>query len=505
MRNALRRGPGGVASPSIVRAPAWAPLLAGLAACAGAPAPPAAVATTSRALTAPEADVARATPATSDPTAAPEAAKPDPRAVFAAWLTARLPAGGEIVDEAPAPIRVVHAAKKGDTWLAIARAYLDLTDVYMEQDLARALQKDNGQKDGKQAGPAPGARVEITHLVTGPFKSADDERLGLPPDRALRGIYVRGSLASIGMYTQVLDEMQKRGMNMIVLDAKDYDGPLTYASKVPIAVESGATKGALIRDFARAIRFAHARGVRVSVRIACFEDEIVAKFRKDLSVQAKWGGAYPIGWLDPNNEGAQQYAIDLANEAMDMGADEINLDYVRYPVLGVKGADFKLQEKKLTKVDVITGFVKKVHAVTQARKVALSLDVFGVIAEGKRVDIDALGQDPPLLAPHAEALCPMVYPSHYTAGYYGFEIPGNHPEIVGMGTKKIIDLIDKAGVKGGAAVRPWVQAMPHKSPEFGPQYLATELKSATDNGALGWLMWNPGQGYGVAWAAVRPR
>src|SRR5207244_1391610 len=142
----------------------------------------------------------------------------------------------------------------------------------------------------------------------------------------LRGIYVRGSLASMSAYTQVLDEMARRGMNIIILDAKDYDGPLTYASKVPLAVDSGATKGALVRDFARAIRFAHARKIRVSVRIATFEDEIMAKFRKDLSIQAKWGGAYPIGWLDPNNEGAQQYAIDLAKEVLDMGADEINLD-----------------------------------------------------------------------------------------------------------------------------------------------------------------------------------
>jgi hypothetical protein len=441
-------------------------------------------------------------PVAEEKAAPAEEKKPDPRVVFAAWLKERLPAGGELVDEAGQPLRVTHEVKKGDTWLSIAKAYLDLTDVYVEQDLARELEKDNGKPKG---GPRPGDEVRITHLVKEPFKSGDEERIGWPEDKNLRGIYVRGSLASMGMYTQVLDEMVKRGMNIIILDAKDYDGPVTYDSKVPLAVQSGATKGYLIRDFARTIRFAHWRGIRVSVRIATFEDEIMAKFRKDLSVQAKWGGAYPIGWLDPSNEGAQNYALDLAKEALDMGADEINLDYVRYPVLGIKGADFKLEEKKLTKVEVITNFVKRAHELTKSRKAALSLDVFGVIAEGKRVDIDALGQDPPMLAPHTEALCPMVYPSHYTPGYYGFEIPGNHPEIVGMGTKKIIELIDKGGVKNGAVIRPWVQAMSYKSPDYGPQYLAKELKSAEENGANGWLMWNPGQGYGVAWTAVRPK
>src|SRR5262249_50531791 len=151
----------------------------------------------------------------------------------AAWLKERLPAGGALVDEPGQPLRVTHEVKKGDTWLTIAKAYLHLSDVYVEQDLARELEKDNGKPKG---GPKPDETVRITHLVKEPFKSGDDERIGWPEDKNLRGIYVRGSLASMGLYTQVLDEMQKRGMNLIILDAKDYDGPLTYASKVPLAV-----------------------------------------------------------------------------------------------------------------------------------------------------------------------------------------------------------------------------------------------------------------------------
>src|SRR5262249_27340869 len=158
----------------------------------------------------------------------------------------------------------------------------------------------------------------------------------------------------------------------------------------------------------------------------------------------------------PSNEGAQNYVIDLAKEAMDSGADEIQLDYVRYPVLGVGGADFHLKERNLRKVEVIRDFVRRVHEVTHARGVPLSLDVFGVIAFGKRIDIDALGQDPPLLAPECEILSPMVYPSHYDKGFMGWETPGDHPEIVGMGTKMMIEQIERAGVKGGAKIRPWL-------------------------------------------------
>jgi hypothetical protein len=97
----------------------------------------------------------------------------------------------------------------------------------------------------------------------------------------------------------------------------------------------------------------------------------------------------------------------------------------------------------------------------------------------------------------------MVYPSHYARGTLGFDVPGNHPELVGFGTKGAVGQV--ASGHGTALVRPWVQAMNYESPDYGPQYLAQELKSSGANGGTGWLMWNPSQDYGTAWAAVPRR
>jgi hypothetical protein len=420
------------------------------------------------------------------------------RDVLVAWIKDRLPPGGELVDGGA----LVHLAREKETFQSIAKAYLDLTDVYFADDLAKEIVKANLPESKR--GVTPGMHLRIPHVLDEPYKTGDAERLGWPEDKQLRGVYVRGDTAARAGFLAMLDHMAERGMNMIVLDVKDYDGPLTYPSKVPLAVETGATRNAPIRDYARTVRFAHKRGVRVAARVSCFEDEFMAKAKPKLSVRGQWGGPYGNGWLDPNNPDAQQYLIDLIKEAMDNGIDEIQLDYVRYPVLAVKKADFKLDPKNAhAKVDVIRDFVRKVHEATKARGVPLSLDVFGVIALGKRIDIDALGQDPPVLAPECEALSPMVYPSHYAKGFMGWDEPGDHPEIVGMGTKGMIDQIEKAGVKGGALIRPWVQAMYYKSPTYGPNYLGQELKSATENGGTGWLMWNPGQDYEYAWRAVK--
>jgi hypothetical protein len=416
-----------------------------------------------------------------------------------------LPEGGEIVDEQGAPPSIVHVAQRGDTWQSIAKTYVDVTDVYFIDDLAKEIVKANLPESKR--GVAPGMRLVIPQIVTEPLKSADAERLGWPDDKHVRGLYVRGDSAARGNFLWMLDGMAKRDINAIVLDVKDYDGPLTYPSKVPLAVETGATKGAPIRNYARTVRFAHKRGIRVIARVSCFEDEFMSKARPAISVRGKWGGPYGNGWLDPGNPGAQDYILALVKEALDNGVDEIQLDYVRYPVLAIKNADFHVDTKAnpKAKVEVITGFVKRVHDVTKVRGVPLSLDVFGVIAQGNPLDIDMLGQDPPTLAPECEALSPMVYPSHYSKGFYGFDEPGNHPEIVGIGTKGTLEQMQKTDRRPLAVVRPWLQAMYYKSSEYGPSYLAKEIRSAGDNGGVGWLMWNPQQDWGIPFQAVPPK
>ncbi len=419
---------------------------------------------------------------------------------FSAWLLERLPPGGRVtVDDAGTPT-VVHTAQPGESLQKIASAYLDLSDIYVLDDFVSVLGKANPTY---RYALRPGAELLVPHLIHEPYETGDAQRLGWPEDKILRGIYMRGNTAGGAGYVPMLEKLSDHGMNAIVLDTKDTDGWLTYRSTVPLATETKATKNAPIRDLARAIRFAHARGIRVVMRISCFHDEWIQPNRTELSVRGKWGGPYPIGWLDPSSEGAHAYIVQLAEEAMNAGADEIQLDYVRYPVIGTQNADFHLKERNLTRIGVIRDFVREVHAVTRPRGVPLSLDVFGVIALGKRVDIDALGQDLVLLAPECDVLSPMVYPSHYAKGFYGFDEPGAHPELIEVGTRGTLDQI--AHIPGAALVRPWLQAMDYESPGYGPEYLRSEVKHAEAAGGTGWLLWNPGQDYSYAWQIMPKR
>jgi hypothetical protein len=142
-----------------------------------------------------------------------------------------------------------------------------------------------------------------------------------------------------------------------------------------------------------------------------------------------------------------------------------------------------------------------VHEFTATRHVPLSLDVFGIAASGPRGDIEALGQNLLLLGPEAEAISPMVYPSHYPVGSLGFDHPGDHTELVGFGTKAAVAKL-AAGEVAGTIIRPWLQAAPFRTSTFGPEYIVDEIRSAEANGAVGWLMWDAGNSYWAVWRAL---
>jgi hypothetical protein len=253
---------------------------------------------------------------------------------------------------------------------------------------------------------------------------------------------------------------------------------------------------------ARAYRFAHARGIRVIARIPCFHDPLAQKKASRLSIMGNWGGPYRNQWIDPMNPEAQEYVMELTQEAIDAGADEIQLDYIRFPVTGEGIEHTKLPAPK-DRSNLIRDFVHRVRELAHKNKVMLSLDIFGVTATGDQSDIDKLGQDIATIGGEADALSPMVYPSHYANGYHGFAEPGQHPEIIGIGTRAAIAKL-KAAHHNTTVIRSWLQAFDWKAPNYGPKYLLDEIKSAESSGGVGWLMWNPGNDYWAAWRALPP-
>lgn len=434
-------------------------------------------------------------PGTSEPTAAGTKNAPSAREELVAYLTKSVPSGAAVESGGEA-VKIVHTVSTGDTYSALAATYLEVTEIYATSDLARAIEKQN---------PAlvAGSKIEIPAVLTRAPRDPRAERLGPPADRALRALFMTGPFVA-QKWEASLEKMAARGINAVILDAKDYMGPVTFPSKARIAVEIGASAKPSIPNLARAIRFAHWRGIRVSLRIPCFHDPWADKKLKDgrLSLKsATTGQPVHIDWLDPTNLEAQDYAIELAREGVEAGADEINLDYVRFPV-HVTERFAKMPDPKV-RSNVIRDFVRRVHAETHPSGVLLSLDLFGVTATGERSDIERLGQDIAVVGPEAEVIMPMVYPSHYDKGYHGWDKPGDHPEIVGIGTKAAVAQLEK--VKAKTVVRAWLQAFAWRTSIYGSKYVVDQAKSAETNGGVGWAMWSPSCEYSAVYNGFPPR
>jgi len=120
-----------------------------------------------------------------------------------------------------------------------------------------------------------------------------------------------------------------------------------------------------------------------------------------------------------------------------------------------------------------------------------------VAATGERYDIDRLGQDIATVAPEADAISLMTYPSHYGKGYMGFKNPADHPEIIGIGNKMALAQLKPTGAK--TIFRTWLQAFPLGVTRYNSQYLLAQAKSAETSGGHGWLMWSPGCEYSQVW------
>ena len=108
----------------------------------------------------------------------------------------------------------------------------------------------------------------------------------------------------------------------------------------------------------------------------------------------------------------------------------------------------------------------------------MAADIFGFITT---VDGDGgIGQEFGTLSEAIDVVSPMLYPSHYSKGWFGFDKPNDHPgEVVGLA---LDDGIERR--RGAAIIRPWLQDF-----YYNPAQVREEIRAAEDRG-LGWMLWN---------------
>lgn len=267
-------------------------------------------------------------------------------------------------------------------------------------------------------------------------------------------------------------------VNSFVFDTKDETGKVQYETAVPEALELGFINPSY--DPVARIAQAKEAGLYTITRVVSFED-------------AGWVNAQPEfklagSWVNPYNPEVWEYPLGLAVEACELGFDEIQFDYVRFPAGKTAAAARRAQPlTQEERIGAISGFLGEAVRRLHPLGCAVSADIFGIVTSAP--DDQGLGQRPEELSQVVDALSPMLYPSHYSDGWLGFDDPNDHPGPV------VAHALDKGipRMTGDAVMRPWLQAFYYN----GSQVLA-QINEAESRGA-GWILWNARGNYEKSW------
>ena len=300
----------------------------------------------------------------------------------------------------------------GDSLLRIAKRMLSLTPYYTAEEFIEEVRRSNGL-DHDMLHPGEKLHIPIQQ------KKLLNETVPKPSTFTARGIYLNAKVAARADFRVLVDSLVNVGGNTVVFDLKDRRGNLSYRSTVDLAERINATSIAPITRPEIFIRMLHEREVHIIGRLTCFYDSRLAQARPDWTPHSRqsgepWYENDQPAWVDPSRSEVQDYLLELVTEAVAMGVDEIQLDYVRFPTEGNLGdARYHLVSDEYPKHRVITGFVQRVREQLAFTGVLLSADIFGVAVWGRAVDEAVTGQRLVDLVNHLDIVSPMLYPSHF--------------------------------------------------------------------------------------------
>jgi hypothetical protein len=313
---------------------------------------------------------------------------------------------------------------------------------------------------------------------------AGDLNIMLEP-QAINGVYVQTGVfknKNSATLQNIMSLMKNTELNAMVIDVKDDDGRVSSGLK-PYIDEM------------------HAKGLYMIARIVTFKDNIAPRKYPELAIIDKttgkpWQDHKNITYLDPYNEKAHQYVLNIAKQAVEYGFDEIEFDYVRFPTDGNRNnAKWPTEFTPDSRTKAISGFLKEARKTLGAMGAFVAADVFGDTAYVKTDS--GIGQRIEDITPYLDYVCPMVYPSGFGKGTAGVGIPVDHPkEIIEDSVRRYRLRADQDTV-----IRPWLQSFrdyAYNHREYGAAEIRAQIDGSDNKGGVGYLLWNAANRYSDA-------
>tara|TARA_B100001113_G_scaffold207112_1_gene169784 strand:- start:611 stop:1885 length:1275 start_codon:yes stop_codon:yes gene_type:complete len=300
-------------------------------------------------------------------------------------------------------------------------------------------------------------------------------------NNGIKGIYLSGyHLLQEEKINPIKEIVKNTVVNTIVLDVKTDNGHLMYDSKIDAVEQLGNER--IKYDSITLKNLKKELDIYLIGRVVAFQDPIFStKYSESAIIDIKTNSPYSQDgqyFLDPSDEKSKEYVLNVALEACLLGFDEIQFDYIRYPDTSYKGLVYDEESNFENRTKNINSFLQDATKTLHDIGCLASADIFGYVLNAK--NDNGIGQYLETIKESVDFISPMVYPSHYSKGSFGFSYPNNHPyEVVTASLNQGLSRgVDKK------QLRPFLQGFWHSSKD-----VALNIKAAEDKG-LGWIIWN---------------
>lgn len=304
---------------------------------------------------------------------------------------------------------------------------------------------------------------------------------------------------NIDHYIKIAEETE---INAFVIDMKDDFGNIYFPAKSKTASEIKSTRSPLkIEEILKKLK---KNNIYSIARIVVFKDNKMFKgFNgkyaiKNSKTGTPWKGTEHEYWVDPYSKFVQDYNIELAKELEELGFDEIQFDYIRFPSDGpIHLCNYTHRKENDTyKSEIMIDFLTKAKANII---IPVSVDIYGFNSWYHFGNW--IGQDMEALSHVVDVICPMVYPSHFGKSFYmKGERKMRSYRIVYDGGKRAKKLSQSS-----VLLRPYLQAFNLLSPTWGPGYINNQINATIDSGQNGYTLWNARGDYNTPHNALKKK
>lgn len=343
-------------------------------------------------------------------------------------------------------------------------------------------------------------RIERMHSAAEEEIVEDDQLPKAPstenvvrPDNK-RGVFLTApSVGREKFFNDTVTALLAAGGDMLVMDVKG--GGVLFHSAAPAATELGLVRN--IYDLPEILRRLHEHDIYVVGRFVAIKDEAYTRVKPDTRIKHPVSGkVLNQTWIDPSNDEAIQFNMEVMCELAAAGIDEINLDYIRFSTAEFGALGVFSGEQKADRVEK---FIKASRETINrcGPKTKLGLSTYAILGWNYDANVRTLGQDIIRFAPLVDVISPMAYPATFTSPEY--YIPGKNPgpRMYWLVYRTLTGYAELLGPEESKKIRPWIQGYSVVSKDMSDQ-----MRAVYDAGFCGFQVWNAGNNYGQTLPAI---